>query len=76
MVMDRRCEPGLDAEGLELIKPSKAIETMIGQLKEEHRFDRCHLKGEIGCRLHAVLSVADYNNQWRLSWLGSLKTEA
>lgn len=28
--------------------------------------DRCHLKGEIGDRLHAVLCAAGYNLRWLL----------
>jgi IS5 family transposase len=28
--------------------------------------DRCHLKGEIGDRLHAVLCAAGYNIRWLL----------
>jgi IS5 family transposase len=28
--------------------------------------DRCHLKGEIGDRLHAVLCTAGYNLRWLL----------
>ena len=28
--------------------------------------DRCHLKGELGDRLHAVLCAAGYNIRWLL----------
>jgi transposase, IS5 family len=28
--------------------------------------DRCHLKGEVGDRLHAVLCAAGYNIKWLL----------
>ncbi|MEW6695662.1 MAG: hypothetical protein AB1371_12085, partial [Pseudomonadota bacterium] len=31
-----------------------------------HRMDRCHLKGEQGDRLHAVLCAAGYNIRWLL----------
>jgi IS5 family transposase len=56
----------LDAEGLKLIKRRNAIEPVIGHLKADHRMDRCHLKGEIGDRLHAVLCAAGYNIRWLL----------
>lgn len=43
-----------------------AIELIIGHLKTDHRMDRCHLKGETGDRLHAVLCAAGYNIPWLL----------
>jgi IS5 family transposase len=39
---------------------------VIGHLKADHRMQRCHLKGEIGDRLHAVLCAAGYNIRWLL----------
>ena len=39
----------------------QAIEPIIGHLKKDHRMDRCHLKGEKGDRLHAVLCAAGYS---------------
>jgi IS5 family transposase len=56
----------LDAEGLKLVKRRNAIEPVIGHLKADHRMDRCHLKGEIGDRLHAVLCAAGDNIRWLL----------
>jgi hypothetical protein len=47
-----------------LIKRRNAVEPVIGHLKADHRMDRCHLKGEIGDRLHAVLCAAGYNLRW------------
>ena len=44
----------------------QAIEPIIGHLKADHRMDRCHLKGEQGDRLHAVLCAAGYNIRWLL----------
>jgi IS5 family transposase len=41
-----------------LIKRRNAVEPVIGHLKADHRMDRCHLKGEIGDRLPAVLCAA------------------
>lgn len=49
-----------------LLKRRQAIEPIIGHLKAEHRMGRCHLKGEMGDRLHALLCAAGYNLQWLL----------
>ena len=49
-----------------LLKRRQAIEPIIGHLKSDHRMDRCHLKGETGDRLHAVLCAAGYNIRWLL----------
>ena len=53
-------------EQRELLKRRQAIEPIIGHLKQDHRMDRCHLKGETGDRLHAVLCAAGYNIKWLL----------
>lgn len=49
-----------------LLKRRQAIEPIIGHLKADNRMDRCHLKGERGDRLHAVLCAAGYNIRWLL----------
>src|SRR5690606_32385002 len=49
-----------------LLRRRQAIEPIIGHLKADHRMDRCHLKGERGDRLHAVLCAAGYNIKWLL----------
>ena len=49
-----------------LLKRRQAIEPIIGHLKADHRMDRCHLKGERGDKLHAVLCAAGYNIRWLL----------
>ena len=49
-----------------MLKRRQAIEPIIGHLKQDHRMDRCHLKGETGDRLHAVLCAAGYNLKWLL----------
>lgn len=49
-----------------LLKRRQAIEPIIGHLKSDHRMERCHLKGEQGDRLHAVLCAAGYNIRWLL----------
>lgn len=50
----------------QLLKRRQAIEPIIGHLKSDNRMDRCHLKGEVGDRLHAVLCAAGYNIRWLL----------
>ena len=50
----------------QLLKRRQAIEPIIGHLKSDNRMDRCHLKGETGDRLHAVLCAAGYNIRWLL----------
>ncbi len=50
----------------ELLKRRQAIEPIIGHLKSDNRMQRCHLKGKIGDRLHAVLCAAGYNIRWLL----------
>jgi IS5 family transposase len=52
--------------GLKLLKRHQAIEPIIGHLKADHRLNRCHLKGEIGDRIHAVLCATGYNIRWLL----------
>ena len=53
-------------EERQLLKRRQAIEPIIGHLKADHRMQRCHLKGETGDRLHAVLCAAGYNIRWLL----------
>ncbi|TSE36319.1 Transposase DDE domain protein [Tepidimonas fonticaldi] len=54
-----------------LLKRRQAIEPVIGHLKQDHRMDRCHLKGEQGDRLHAVLCAAGYNIRWLLRMIAN-----
>jgi transposase, IS5 family len=49
-----------------LLRRRQAIEPIIAHLKADHRMDRCHLKGETGDKLHAVLCAAGYNLRWLL----------
>lgn len=56
----------LTTQERKLLKRRQAIEPIIGHLKADHRMDRCHLKGEQGDRLHAVLCGAGYNIRWLL----------
>jgi IS5 family transposase len=43
------------------LKRRHAIEPVIGHLKSDHRMGRCHLKGVLGDKLHAVLCAAGFN---------------
>ena len=56
----------LNEAELRLLKRRQSIEPVIGHLKHDHRMDRCHLKGETGDRIHAVLCAAGYNIRWLL----------
>ena len=38
-------------------------------MKSEHRMRRCHLKGQLGDALNAVLAAAGYNLRWLMRWL-------
>jgi len=48
------------------LKRRQSVEPIIGHLKSDHRMDRCHLKGEQGDALHALLCAAGYNIRWLL----------
>lgn len=56
----------LSASDQRMLKRRQAIEPIIGHLKQDHGMNRCHLKGEAGDRLHAVLCAAGYNIRWLL----------
>ena len=56
----------LTVEERRLLKRRQAIEPIIGHLKDDHRMDRCHLKGSEGDALHAVLCAAGYSIRWLL----------
>ena len=61
------------------LKRRQAIEPTIGHLKQDHRMDRCWLKGAEGDALHAVLCAVGFNIRWlmrallRQSKAGGLK---
>lgn len=56
----------ITAQERKQLKRRQAIEPVIGHLKSDHRMNRCHLKGELGDNLHAVLCAAGYNIKWLL----------
>src|SRR3990167_4933969 len=62
----RRGFKTLTTQERKLLRRRQAIEPIIGHLKADHRMARCHLKGEQGDRLHAVLCAAGYNLRWLL----------
>jgi transposase, IS5 family len=48
------------------LRRRQAIEPVIGHIKDDCRMRRCHLKGQDGDALHAVLCAAGYNIRWLL----------
>ena len=56
----------LTALELRTLKRLQAIEPVIGHLKSDHPIGRCHLKGVLGDKIHAVLCAAGYNIRWLL----------
>ncbi len=56
----------LNALEIRTLKRRQAIEPVIGHLKSDHRMGRCHLKGVLGDKMHAVLCAAGYNVRWLL----------
>jgi IS5 family transposase len=48
------------------LRRRQAIEPLIGHTKQDHRMDRCWLKGAEGDSLHAVLCAAGFNIRWLL----------
>lgn len=56
----------LTEQEIKLTGRCQAVEPIIGHLKEDHRMGRCHLKGEEGDRMHAVLCMVGYNICWLL----------
>ncbi|CAM5785179.1 IS5 family transposase ISVei5 [Castellaniella caeni] len=56
----------LTSKEQQLLKRRQAIEPVIGHLKSDHGLNRCHLKGQIGDAIHAVLCAAGFNMKWLL----------
>ena len=50
------------------MKRRAAVEPGIGHLKQEHRMDRCRLKGTLGDCLNAIFSAAGMNFRKLLRW--------
>ena len=46
---------------------------MIGHLKQEHRLDRCWLKGAQGDALNAIGAAAGYNLRWLMRMIVFLR---
>lgn len=46
------------------LRRRQAIEPVIGHVKDDCRMRLCHLKGQEGDALHAVLCAAGYNVRW------------
>jgi len=65
-IAHRGKKKSLSESEVKLLARRQAIEPIIGHLKQDHRMDRCHLKGETGDRIHAVLCAAGFNIKWLL----------
>ena len=50
----------------------RAVEPVIGHLKDDHRMRRSYLKGRDGDRINAVLAAAGYNFSLLLRWFEKL----
>lgn len=68
-VMLQRRKDELTPSDWRWLKRRQAVEPTIGHLKAEHRMRRCHLKGQLGDALNAVLAAAGYNLPWLMRWL-------
>ena len=49
-----------------VLKRRQSVQPIIGYLKSDNRMKRCHLNGEEGDAIHAVLYAARYNICWLL----------
>lgn len=65
-IIHRGKSKSISEEERKLLKRRQAIEPIIGHVKDDHRMRRCHLKGKMGDRLHAVLCAAGFNIKWLL----------
>ena len=65
-IKHRGKKKSLTPQEWKLLKRRQAIEPIIGHLKSDNRMNRCHLKGQQGDSLHAVLCAAGYNIRWLL----------
>ena len=54
------------------LKRRQAVEPTIGHLKQDHRMDRCWLKGAEGDALHTVLCAAGFNIRWLMRAIARL----
>ena len=59
--VDKRRRGGTPKSLWKWMKRRAAIEPSIGHLKQEHRMDRCRLKGTEGDELNAILSAVGMN---------------
>jgi IS5 family transposase len=68
-VLHKGKRKSLTASDWRWLKRRQSVEPTIGHLKSEHRMRRCHLKGQLGDALNAVLAAAGYNLRWLMRWL-------
>lgn len=62
----------LTAQQRRWLKRRQAVEPTIGHLKQDHRMDRCWLKGADGDALHTVLCAAGFNIRWLMRAIARL----
>ena len=68
-VLHKGKRKSLTASDWRWLKRRQSVEPTIGHLKSEHRMRRCHLKGQLGDALNAVLAAAGYNLRRLMRWL-------
>jgi len=61
----------LNEKERELFRRRQSIEATIGHLKQDHRMDRCGLRGEMGDRIHALLSAVGWCRSRAIGTSGS-----
>jgi transposase, IS5 family len=62
----------LSARQKKWLKRRTAVEPAIGNLKSDHRMDRCWLQGALGDALHSISCAAGYNLRWLLRAIARL----
>ena len=55
------------------LKRRTVVEPAIGDLKSDHRMDRCWLKGALGDALHSISCAAGYNLRWLMRAIARLE---
>ena len=54
------------------LRRRSAIEALIGHMKTDGHFDRCHLKGREGDAANVILTAVGHNFRLVLTWLSAL----
>ena len=75
-IIDRGKIKSLSRQQKKWLRRRQAVEPAIGDLKSDHRMDRCWLQGTLGDALHAVSCAAGYNLRWLLRAVADLQAKA